>query len=34
MHVADALSQAYLNVTEDCDPEEMELAVHIKFACI
>ena len=28
MHVADALSRAYLNVIEDHDSEEMEVAVH------
>jgi len=32
MHVADALSRAYLDVIEDHDSEEMELAVHTLIA--
>ena len=28
MHVADALSRAHLDTVEDCDSEEMDLAVH------
>ena len=28
MHIADTLSRAHLDAVEDCDSEEMELAVH------